>query len=75
MYVHMYVEPMPYHKSTYTGHKSNAAKFIELNSSKHEQKKKKSQLKNDLNLMRVATHMRTCSMQHVAQGNNDPGLK
>lgn len=39
MYVHMYVEPMPYHTSTYTGHKSNAAKFIELNSSKHERKK------------------------------------
>lgn len=60
MYVHMYVEPMPYHTSTYTGHKSNAAKFIELNSSKHERKER--QLKNVLKLMRVATYMQhaTC---------------
>lgn len=67
MYICMYVEPMPYHTSTYTGHKSNAAKFIELNSSKHERKKR--QLKNVLNLMRVATNMNmSMCMQHATCG-------
>lgn len=45
MYVCMYVDPIPYHTSTYTVQKSNAAEFIELNSSKHERKQR--QLKND----------------------------